>query len=145
MKKKAGLRIARRTLRCSLCPCNHWPIMFRASGDLLGVSLGRDGESMPSSRTWAEQRKRFSTYETKNRGFHLAQNAGERKFWQGMILYVGFCGPDERNWEAKLWPAELSWWDQNQAWCAERGFLGGSCDVMWCMLETREMSESKGI
>lgn len=34
-------------------------------------------------------KKEVLTCETKNRGLHLAQNAGERKFWQGMILYVG--------------------------------------------------------
>lgn len=130
-KRKQVLRIARMTLCCSLFPFNRWLIIFRASGDLLGFSLGRDGESMPSPRTWAEQRKNFSTYETKNRGFHLAQNVGERKFWQGTILYVGFYGPDERSWEAKLWPAKLSWWDENQALGVQREACWAGT-VMWC-------------
>ena len=69
---------------------------------------------MPSSRTRTERRKTVSTHETKNRGFYLAQNVGERKFWQGMIPY-GTLHQIPKMEEQGPWSAELLW-DQNCGW-----------------------------
>ena len=113
--KKKCSQNNRMILHCSLFIFNHWLTIFRASGNLLGVSFGWDGENMPSSGTWTECRKTICTYEIKNWGFYLAQNVGERKFWQGMTYTMEFCRPTYRNWKAKL----LNSWDKD--WLCVRG------------------------